>query len=93
MGSQIGPFSNPSICVIVDTRLPISSDGNASQTWSPFVIAGGLTLKESTMEAKVETLEDLDETLGELMALGLIQPWPSREQRFRAVGIDSSRDN
>lgn len=34
---------------------------------------------------RLETLEDLDDVLGELVALGLVQAWPSRENRFRAV--------
>ena len=42
-------------------------------------------------EPKLETLEDLDETLLELMAMGIVQTWPSRENRFRAV--KDQRDN
>lgn len=33
-------------------------------------------------EKPLETLDDLNETLNELMDLGLIQAWPSRETRY-----------
>lgn len=44
-----------------------------------------------TDEPALANLDDLDETLSELLALGLIQQWPSRETRFRAVA--DQRDN
>lgn len=42
-------------------------------------------------EKPLETLDDLNETLNELIDLGLVQAWPSRETRY-SVRPDA-RDN
>jgi hypothetical protein len=43
-------------------------------------------------EPRLETLEDLAETLVELQNHGLIEAWPSRETRYFAATADTDEE-
>lgn len=48
-----------------------------------------MATQPETSEPELKTLEDLDDTLAELIALRVVQVWPSRENRFRAEKEES----